>query len=182
MKNMQSLSTLEKGSIIAIVGFVCLIVSFAPLYNYLPANLYGESRPSINNGESIYQVIGFLDIGSHVILNISVYGGDGKITAQVVNLGLNPITGAVVINGSGAISFHVASTSYYSLHLTNTLKSQSNDKQLLIKVYYYYYNDIFFIVGILLVVVGVVVIIFHVIRSKKKAPKETSPISPDVDY
>jgi hypothetical protein len=146
------------------------------MYTFLPANLYSEARPIVTNDSSFNQNIGFFVVGSYVKLDVYVYGGNGKISAQVLGTGISNVTKAVNIVGTGTILFEVPKNDHYSLFLKNANLAPSN-KQVLIKVYYYFYNDIFLISGIIAIALGAIIIFSHEVRNRTKN-KQTGPNPP----
>jgi hypothetical protein len=154
----------KKGIILTLCGVTLLILSFMPLYAFLPSCLYWEARPYVINSQSMNQDLGFFIAGSYVKLNVYVYGGDGKISVQVLDVGLNSMTQEGSVRSSGFVAFEPSKSDYYSLYLTN---GYGYDKQILIKVYYYFYNYIFFILGIVLLGLGVVLILNQELKNRK---------------
>ena len=144
-----------KLSIIAVfLGTVLVGASFLPFQTFLPSSAYYESRPNLANGVTWIQEVGYFVSGSHVKLDISVYGGDNKISAQVVNKELINITKELEINGNGAFSLEISENGVYGLRLRNPNLFSNNNEQILVKSYYYFYNYIFLALGILLIVSG----------------------------
>jgi len=177
---MRSWSSLEKGTIIIFIGTVLLAMSIVPLYAFLPANLYWEAKPNVASGSSYNQDIGFFVVGSYVKLDVYVYGGNGKISAQVLNTGMNNITKETSIVGTGTILFQVPNNDYYSLFLRNAYLIQ-NDKQVLIKVYYSFYNDVFLVSGIVIIALGTAIIFYYGVRNSA-SNKKTGPSIPEMGY
>jgi hypothetical protein len=112
--------------------------------------------------------LGFFVAGSHVELEVYVYGGDGKMSVQVMNVGLDKITKEAGVYYYGFLAFEPPQNDYYSLYLRNDYGYQQNDKQILIKVYYYFYNYIFFILGIVVLGLGVALIISYELKSRAR--------------
>jgi hypothetical protein len=158
----------ERGFSLFISGAALLILSFMPLYAVLPACNYWEARPFVANGNYTNQDIGFFVAGTHVELDVYVYGGDGKMSVQVINVGSSIITKEASVDSSGFLAFEPPQNDHYSLYLTNDYRYQQNDKQILIKVYYYFYNYIFFILGIVVLGLGVAMIISYELKSRAK--------------
>jgi hypothetical protein len=159
----------EKGFILTLCGVILLILSFMPLYAFpFPSCLYWESRPFLANGGSLNQNLGFFVAGSHVELEVYVYGGDGNMSVQVMNVGLDKITKEAGVYYYGFLAFEPPQNDYYSLYLRNDYGYQQNDKQMLIKVYYYFYNYIFFILGIVVLGLGVALIISYELKSRAR--------------
>jgi hypothetical protein len=171
---------LEKGTIIILVGTVLLAMSIVPMYAFLPANLYWEERPNVASGNSVIQDIGSFVVGGYIKLDVSVYGGDNKISAQVLDTGWNNVTKETFFERNSTITFEAQNNGDYSLFLRNANLTQ-NDKQVLIKVYYYLYNDIFLISGIIVIALGAV-IIFHHGFGKRPSNKQTGPSIPELGH
>jgi len=177
---MRSLSSLEKGTIIIFIGTILLAMSIVPMYAFLPANLYWEARPNVTSGSSFNQDLGFFVVGSYVRLDVYVSGGNGKISAQVLNAGMNNVTKETGIVGTDTILFQAPNNDYYSLFLRNVYLVQS-DKQVLIKVYYYLYNDIFLISGIIVIALGTAIIFYYGVKTRS-SNKKTGPSIPEMGY
>lgn len=146
------------------MGIALVAVSFLPLYAFLPACAYWESRPYLPNGHHLNQDIGFFVVGSYVRFDVFVDGGDGEITAQVRNMQLDRVTTEYLVEGSGFIAFGVPKNDYYGLYLRNThvvTFPTNNNKQILIKVYYYFYNLLFLASGGVIVGLGAALIVSY---------------------
>jgi hypothetical protein len=149
---------------------ILLALVFAPLYTFLPACAYWQSRPNVADHTSANQEIGFFPAGTHVRIDVYVYGGNEALTAQVVNIGLDNITKeGLVVNGA-SIAFEAPKNDHYGLYLRNDfgMYNTAGDKQVLVKVYYYYYNYIIFAVGIMVLVLGVFLILHHALESRTR--------------
>jgi hypothetical protein len=162
---MQSWSPLKKSSLVFSIGVVLVVLSFLPFYAFLPSCAYWETRPYLADGDVLNQDIGFFAVGSYVKLNVLVDGGDGQISAQVLDIGLNNITKEGNVDGSGVFAFEVPKNDYYSLYLRNTHRTYVweplNNKQILVKVYYYFYNLVFLIFGVAIVALGTALIVYY---------------------
>ena len=154
--------------VVLFLGAVLFASSFLPFQTFLPSSAYYESRPNLTNGATWVQEVGYFVVGSYVKLNVSVYGGDNKIYAQVVNKDLTNITEEVEINGNGAISLDIPKNGVYDLRLRNPSISSYNNEQILVKIYYYFYNYLFLAPGIPLIVSG----IFLMVYSRRRENKE----------
>ena len=166
---MLSSVQLERGLSLISLGIVFILVGFAPLYSFLPSSLYWEARPYVSNGQDLNQNLGFLIAGSYIKLDVYAYGGDGQVSAQVLNIGLDNITKEDVIDGRGVISFGVPNSGYYSLLLRNAYQySYQNDKQVLVKVYYYFWNLVLLTSGIVLSFSGFGLILYYELKNRAK--------------
>jgi len=169
---------LERGFSLISLGIVFILMSFVPLYSFLPSSLYWEARPYVSNGQDLNQNLGFLIAGSYVKLNVYAYGGDAQISAQVLTVGQDNITKEDVIDGSGVISFGVPNSDYYSLFLRNAYQSSyQNDKQILVKVYYYFWNLVLLTSGIVLSFSGFGLTLYYELKNRAKG-KLTYPPAP----
>jgi len=166
----MSRQSLRLGYTLTVCGGILLVLVFAPLYAFLPTCAYWQSRPNVADHTSANQEIGFLSAGTHVEIDVYVYGGNEALTAQVVNIGLDNITREELVVNEGTITFEVPKNDYYGLYLRNDFGRNytAGDKQVLVKVYYYYYNYIFFAVGIIVLVLGVFLILYHVLKSRAR--------------
>jgi len=161
-------SLLKRRYVPILFGVIFLVLSLMPLYASLPSCLYWESRPYLANDGSLNQDIGFFVTGSYVKLDVYVYGGDGKISVQVLNVGLNNITQEGSVESGGFLAFNPPQNDHYSLYLKNDYGYQNN-KHILVKVYYFFYNYIFFALASVALVLGVILIIgYESSRQKKK--------------
>jgi len=147
-----------------LLGVIFLVLSLMPLYAFLPSCLYWESRPYLTNDGSLDQDIGFFVTGSYVKLDVYVYGGDGNISVQVLNVGSNNITQEGSVDSSGFLAFNPPQNDHYNLYLQNDYGSK-NGKQILVKVYYYFYNYIFFTLASVALLLGAALIISYESRS-----------------
>ena len=146
-------------SILAL-GIVLVAASFLPFQAFFPSSAYYESRPNLANGATWIQQVGYFVSGSYVKLDVSVYGGDNKISAQVVDSDLTNITKEVIIDGNGVIALVIPKSGVYGLQIKNPDISSVNDEQVLIKSYYYFYNYIFLVPGVLLIIAGILLLIY----------------------
>jgi hypothetical protein len=157
-------SLIKRRYVPILLGVIFLAVSLMPLYAFLPSCLYWESRPYLANDGSLDQDIGFFVTGSYVKLDVYVYGGDGNISIQVLNVASNNITQEGSVDSSGLLTFNPPQNDHYSLYLQNDYGSQ-NGKQVLVKVYYYFYNYIFFTLASVALLLGAALIISYESRS-----------------
>lgn len=141
---------------VIVLGAILITASFLPFQTFFPSSAYYESRPNLANGATWIQEVGYFVSGSYVKLDVSVYGGDKKISAQLVNSDVANITEEVAIDGHGAFSLEIPENGVYGLQIRNLGISNPNDEQILIKSYYYFYNYISLIPGILLIAAGII--------------------------
>ncbi len=146
---------------IIILGIVLVAASFLPFQTFLHSSAYYESRPNLANGATWIQEVGYFVAGSYVKLDVSVYGGDNKISAQVVDSNVANVTKEVIIDGNGVIALEIPESGVYGLQIRNLDISIPNDEQILIKSYYYFYKYIFLVPGILLIVAGIILVIYY---------------------
>ena len=170
-------SLFQKSYITVLFGVIFLVLSLLPLYAFLPSCLYWESRPYLANGQGMNQALGFFVSGTYVKLDIEVSGGDGRVSAQVLNVGLGNITQQASVDTNGFLAFESPKNDYYSLYLQNSYGffsfGQENDKAVLVKVYYYFYNYIFLALGIAVLGLGVALIINN--ELKRRARNRLAP-------
>lgn len=168
---MRLIQLFKSGYGFIVLGIIFLGSSLIPWYVLLPASGYWEIRQGLSNNEQASVYVGYFIGGSFAYVDISVTGGDSKVTAYLTDSSDNVLKQGVV-DSSGTFPIGVGKSDFYALKLQNDDKwFVQNDKQVLVKVYYYLYSNLLQVSGAILLVLGVVLAVYDYYRRGKGTEK-----------
>lgn len=161
---------LKKGVSFLVLGIIFLVLSFVPLYAFLPSLSYWEGRLTLGAQSDANVNLGFFIVGSNVRV---------EILAQDITIHLADPSKDIIqkeeIDGLGYVFFHVHETGYYDITFDNKgLLSPSRwfPKDVLWKVYYYLYSDLFLVLGPIFLVVGTIVLARYWYKTRRPTPRK----------